>query len=412
MTTAKFSQQPNKAQQIARETDPNAPCTKPSTGDCAGPNQTASDPEIQTNTQPQNQPGPNTARIFKDPTPLFDHGDGNYETPLHLLTERITPIPYFFVRNNSSSVALDDATWRLHITGNGISRPLQLTYRDILALPARTIEAYLECAGNQRAMFDLLQNRPIPDNTPWMTGGVGNATWTGIPLRDLLNLAGIKANAVDVLLIGLDHDAPEDGFRRAMPIAKALDPDTLLAYAMNGEILLPDHGFPLRAIVPGWVGSNSIKWLDRIEVATQPLWTRNNTTNYVLIGPQYPPTDAALGQVITTLTLKSILALPWPATLARGPQQLRGFAYSPDAAITRVEWSDNGGATWQPATLLDTPHQYAWVRFAIAWTATPGAHTLLTRATDAASNTQPTEMEFNEKGYLFNQQLPHPITVL
>ena len=143
--------------------------------------------------------------------------------------------------------------------------------------------SYLECAGNHRVMFDLLQGRPAM-GTQWGRGAVGSATWTGVALSDVLTLAGVKDDAVSVLLVGLDRGSPEGGFRRAMPIEKAMHPDTLLAHRMNGESLPRDHGFPLRAIAPGWVGASQIKWLGRIVVSTTPQWTRNNTTSYVLTG--------------------------------------------------------------------------------------------------------------------------------
>ena len=128
--------------------------------------------------------------------------------------------------------------------------------------------SYLECGGNHRAMFDIVQGRKA-EGTQWRTGGIGNAEWTGVALSEVLDMAGAAPNAVSVLLIGMDVDSPEEGFRRVIPIEKAMHPDTILAYAMNGEALPVDHGYPLRALVPGWVGSSSIKWLSGIEVSSQ-----------------------------------------------------------------------------------------------------------------------------------------------
>ena len=196
-----------------------------------------------------------------------------------------------------------------------------------------------------------------------------------------------------------------------MPIAKALDPDTLLAYGLNGDDLPQDHGYPLRALVPGWVGSASVKWLSRIIVSTEQLWTRNNTTSYVLIGDSYPPEGEALGKPLTTQTIKSALALPWPAELAAGAHRLHGYAHSPFGSIARVDWSLDSGATWSQASVLAPQIQHSWARFELNWEAPAGEHTLMTRATDADGNTQPAETPFNEKGYLFSQPLPHPILV-
>jgi DMSO/TMAO reductase YedYZ molybdopterin-dependent catalytic subunit len=227
----------------------------------------------------------------------------------------------------------------------------------------------------------------------------------------VLELAGIRDNAIDVLLVGLDANSPEGGFRRVLSVEKALHPDTLLAYALNGEPLPKDNGFPVRALVPGWIGSTSIKWLGRIVVCTEKIWTRNNTKSYVLIGDDYTPEGEALGQVITTQSIKSALSLPWPAAVRAGTQRLQGYAHSPTGAIDKVEWSDDNGATWHKTVLVSPQIQYSWVRFEFLWEAKPGEYTIRTRATDAAGNTQPDLVPFNTEGYLFNQPLPHPIIV-
>ena len=359
---------------------------------------------------------------FKDPTPFIDHGGGNLEARLQDTQGLITPNRFFFVRNNSVSLDVDAADWRLTVEGDAIANPLELFYDDIRNLPSRTLISYLECGGNHRAMFDLVKGRPA-QGTQWMTGAVSNGDWTGVSLRDVLTLAGITKETVSVLLIGLDADSPEEGFRRVMPVAKAMDADTLLAYALNGESLPKDHGFPVRALAPGWVGSASIKWLGRIVVSSEQLWTRNNTTSYTLIGDDYPPEGEALGKVVRTQTIKSALALPWPAELAAGGYRIHGYAHSPTGPIAKVEWSLDSGKTWSGAAITtpqvqpglkqrsDSAFRYSWARFGFAWEAQPGEYSIMTRATDAAGNTQPDEIPFNEKGYLFNQPVPHPIRV-
>ncbi len=348
---------------------------------------------------------------FKDTVPFIVHDDGkSLEARLEHMEGLITPNQLFFVRNNSVSLDVDVANWRLSVTGDAVTNPLELTYDDIRNLPRRTLVSYLECAGNQRAMFDLVQGRAAA-GTQWRTGGVGNGEWGGVALGEVLKLAGITERAVSVLLIGLDSESPEAGFRRVIPVGKALHPDTLLAYALNGAALPKDHGFPLRALVPGWVGSTSVKWLGRIVVSAERLWTRNNTTSYVLIGDDYPPEGEALGQVVTTQVIKSALALPWPAELRAGLQRLRGYAHSPAGPLRKMEWSLDSGQTWRDATVRGPQVQYSWAGFELAWDAQPGEYTVMTRATDAAGNTQPREIPFNEKGYLFNQPLPHPIRV-
>ncbi|MDE2867811.1 MAG: sulfite oxidase [Chloroflexota bacterium] len=380
-------------------------------------------------------PAPSPA-WFKDTTPFIVHDDGkSLEARLENMRGVITPVREFFVRNNSVSLDVDVESWQLSIEGDAVTNPIQLSYNDILKLPRRRIVSYLECAGNQRAMFDLVKGQKAK-GTQWKTGGVGCAAWTGVSLRDVLQLAGISDDAANVLLIGLDTESPEEGFRRVLPAEKALHPDTLLAYRMNNERLPRDHGFPLRALVPGWVGSTNVKWLGRIVVSRYPIWTRNNTTSYVLIGDAYPSEGEAAGKVTTKQVIKSALALPWPAKLeavsqrlhctayspdSRGfvgssvcvsepPLIIRGVAHSPDGPIMRVEWSTDSGRTWRDAT-LSRYERYEWAWFTFDWDPVPGNYIVMTRATDAAGNTQPDEIPFNEKGYLFNQPLPHPVTV-
>lgn len=347
---------------------------------------------------------------FKDTAPFIEHGDKSLEARLENMQGLITPNRLFFVRNNSSSIDVDAAEWRLPVDGDAVARPMELSYDEIRKMPSRTLVSYLECGGNHRAMFDLVNGRKA-QGTQWKTGGVGNGVWTGVSLWDCLERAGVADNAVNVLLVGLDAGSPEEGFRRVLPIEKARDPDTLLAYALNGETLPRDHGYPLRALVPGWVGSSSIKWLSRIVVSSEPLWTRNNTTSYVLIGDAYPPEGDAAGKVATAQSIKSALALPWPAELPAGSHRIQGYAHSPDGPITGVEWSVDLGETWDGATVPEPQVQYSWARFELAWDARPGEHVVMTRASDAAGNTQPDAVPFNEKGYLFNAPLPHPIRV-
>ena len=351
------------------------------------------------------------AHWFKDTEPFIEHADTSLEARLELMDEVITPTPLFFVRNNSpSSIDVDAGDWRLSIEGDAIESPLELSYDEIRRLPSRTFVSYLECAGNQRAMFERLAGW-LTTGSQWTTGGVSNGEWTGVSLRDVLTLAGIRDDAVCVMLVGLDTDAPEGGFRRVLPLEKALHPDTLLAYELNGETLPKDHGFPLRAIAPGWVGATSIKWLGRIVVSREQIWTRNNTTHYVLVGTNYEPEGEASGEIAEEQNVKSALALPWPAELPAGVHRLHGYAHSGGGPIERVEWSSDGGASWSDAAVLGPQVDYSWAKFEFEWSAEPGEHTIMTRATDASGETQPEEVPFNDKGYLFNQPLPHPIQV-
>ena len=350
-----------------------------------------------------------TSPWFKDPAPFIRH-DTSLEARLESMEGLITPNPLFFVRNNSASIDLRAADWRLSVEGDAVEEPVELTYDDIKRLPSRTMTSYLECAGNHRSMFDVVKGQKA-SGTQWMTGGIGNGEWVGAALRDVLTLAGIHASAVSVLLVGLDVDSPEGGFRFVLPAEKALHPHTLLAYGLNGETLPTDHGFPVRALVPGWAGSANIKWLGRIVVSSERVWIRNNTISYSLIGDQYPPEGESRGRPVTTQVIKSALALPWPAELPAGTNRIHGYAHSPAGPIARVEWSVNSGRTWTEAEVSDQQPDYSWARFELGWNAEPGEHVIMTRATDVEGNTQPEEVPFNEKGYLFNQPVPHPVRV-
>ena len=375
---------------------------------CAG--REPSGPTPQPATKPEASAPVERPPWFKDPTPFIRHDDKGLESRLESMKGLITPNRLFFVRNNSATVDLDVSDWRLSVEGDAVDQPMDLTYDDVRSLPSRTLTSYLECAGNHRAMFDLLKGRKA-SGTQWMTGAIGNGEWVGVALRDVLTLAGIHASAASVLLVGLDEESPEEGFRYVLPAEKAMHPDTLLAYALNGETLPKDHGFPLRALVPGWVGSANIKWLGRILVSSERLWTRNNTTSYTLIGDEYPPEGESRGKPVTAQVIKSALALPWPADLAAGRHRIHGYAHSPTGAISRVEWSADSGNAWSEAELSGSQPDYSWARFEFAWEAQPGQRAIITRATDIKGNTQPDNVPFNEKGYLFNQPLPHPIQV-
>ena len=350
--------------------------------------------------------GADTHLWFKDPSPFIRHGT-NLETRLEDLHGLITPNELFFVRNHAPTPLIDAASYELAVGGSGAEREVRLGLDDLRALPGHTLIAYIECAGNWRGFFRSVTGRTA-SGSQWGTGAVGCAEWTGPRLSDVLSLAGVRVGAVDVNVIGLD----EARWARPMPLATALDPDTILALTMNGVPLPPDHGFPVRVLVPGWVGSSSVKWVGGIEVSTEKVWVKANTTSYVLVGDEWPadryaPAD---GAPITTGRVKSALALPRPARLEAGPRRLRGFAWSPRGPVEDVEWSVDDGP-WARARLIGAspalPH--AWSPFELEWTATPGSHVLRTRATDAAGETQPLEGTHNEKGYLLDVALPHPV---
>jgi len=339
------------------------------------------------------------------PSDLFiDHGI-NQETRLERLMGYLTPASQFYLRNHTASALIDVKTWRLKVEGNGVERPLELTFDDLLRLPTRSVICFLECAGNGRSFFKDVMGRAAV-GTQWRLGAIGVAEWTGVPLGAVLEIAGLKKglpnDTLSVLIEGVDANKVS----RPMTVEKALDGETLLAYAMNGEPLAADHGFPVRAIVPGWVGINNIKWVGRIEVRDSKIDVATTTKTYILEGPDYPGNPPLRLQ-----TLKSAVALPWGGTVPAGHQRVRGFAWSPVGRITRVEYSLDRGATWRGANLRDPNIPRAWVRWDFEWDAKPGDHTVMARATDDKGNTQPASIPWNRQGYGYNVPVAHPIKV-
>ncbi|MFI0367986.1 sulfite oxidase [Actinomadura sp. 1N219] len=332
----------------------------------------------------------------------------------------LTPADRFFVRNHTATPLIDPRTWRLKLWGTGLAgrptenRPIELTYEDLLGLPAETLTASIECTGNGRGFFASQQGQGA-SGTPWRLGAVGVARWRGVRLSTVLRRAGITREAVDIMPRGLDADYVDKGenlgrVRRPLPVAKAMK-DVLLAYRMNGAPLPPDHGHPVRLVVPSWVGIASVKWLGDIQVADEPLLSPWNTRYYRLFGAEYPPAGSA---PLTTMNVKSAFELPWDAALPAARElALRGRSWSGGGRIRRVEVSADGGATWRPARLRDRrPDPRGWARWEFPWRpGRPGPYELLARATDETGATQPATVPHNTLGYLFGAVVRHPVTV-
>jgi DMSO/TMAO reductase YedYZ molybdopterin-dependent catalytic subunit len=228
-------------------------------------------------------------------------------------------------------------------------------------------------------------------------------------MSELLDRAGVKSSATEVMPVGLDTQQ----VRRPMTLAKAQQPDTLLVYGMNGDILPIDHGFPARMLVPGWVGVNNIKWVGKILVTEEHNAVDWNTNLYVLIGPDYQPQGEAKGPPVDEQVMKSAISLPWPAALKAGSQQITGFAWSPAGKISKVEVSTVSGRTFQEATLMDPNTERAGVRWQITLQLGPEMTSIMPRATDETGKVQPAipDQKWNEQGYLFGAAVPHPLSV-
>lgn len=357
-------------------------------------------------------PAPPSAGAIVKPLSEKDfirHGTTNAETRFERLGEAgyETPNRLFYVRSHAPTPIIDETTWRLSISGSGIERPFSLTYEQLLALPPRTVTCFLECAGNGRVFYEELLKKKAKGD-PWRLGAFGIAAWTGVSLADVLRSAGLKKSAVDVMPSGLDSARVE----RPMPVERAMEGDVLIAYRMNGEPLPPDHGFPARLIVPGWVGVASVKWVGEIIISETPTHVKWNTEEYVFIGPDYAPVPPARGLPLTTQVIKSGVFLPWPGTLREGPQTISGHAWSPFGKIAKVDVSLDGGKTFRSASLVGRNLERAGTRWELSFEARAGELTITSRATDAGGHTQPelAQQKWNEKGYNFGAVLPHPVT--
>ncbi|MEW5926801.1 MAG: sulfite oxidase [Gemmatimonadota bacterium] len=319
----------------------------------------------------------------------------NQEAPLGSLGSPLTPTASFYRRSHFPVPRLDAAAWRLRVAGE-VERPLELRRSDLEAMPRRTLAVTLECAGNGRNLM-----APVPDGTPWGLGAVSTAEFTGVRLRDVLEAAGPAPAAAEALFEGADRGCVGAGrevaFARSLPLAAALDGDALLAWEMNGEPLAPEHGSPLRLVVPRWYGMASVKWLVEVRLLAEPFRGHFQAEHYVYVGEAGTPD----GTPVTRARVRSLLAAPTDgAALPPGPVELRGAAWSGDAPVARVEVSTDGGATWTDAGLEPAPSPYAAAPWRLAWLPPgPGEYLLMARATDAAGNTQPLAPVSNELGY-------------
>ena len=329
----------------------------------------------------------------------------NHGLPLEAMRHDVTPPGLHYVLTHYDIPHVpDEATWRLTV-GGCVRRVLSLSPAQLRAYPAVTTRVTMECAGNGRA---LLSPRPV--SQPWLVEAVGTADWTGVPLRLLLAEAGVASDAVDVVFTGADHGVErgvEQDYQRGLPldVARGDEPEILVAYAMNGAPPPPQHGGPLRLVVPGWYGMAQVKWLRDITVADTPFTGFQQSVAYRI---RQEPEEA--GEPVTRIVPRSLLVPPgFPDFMSRtrvvapGPVALEGRAWSGCAPVSSVEVSTDGGTTWRAAELAaDQGHRWAWRRWSHTWSATPGDHVLSTRAADEAGNTQPLEQPWNRGGFANN----------
>ncbi len=328
-------------------------------------------------------------RLGKDRR-LIAYGGANFGMPLDLIepgSNRAVPNDRFFVRSNGPVPVIDPRSWRLDVRGN-TERRLTLSLDDLRRLGSSQMEAFLECAGNGRTRFD-----PVPPGTPWRNDAVGNAVWEGIPLAQVLDMAGIKPGTVDVVTEGADF--PE--MRRGLPLSIARDPEVLVVWNMNGDPLPVAHGGPVRLLVPGWAGIASTKWLVGIEALDRAFDGFWNTDNYVIWDDRGDPL-----RPVTEMPPKSVIVTPTDGErVPPGPTVVAGWAWSGFGPIQAVDFSTDAGRSWQSADLHPGGRR-GWRRWEITWVAMPGAHRLRARATDERRLSQPMVAPWNAKGYLMN----------
>lgn len=345
--------------------------------------------------------------IVRQPSPLVGG------PPLGLLVAQyVTPEPLFYVRDHAREVpAVDAAAYRLRV-GGLVQRPLELSLDDLRRdFPRVSVTAALQCAGNRRQ--EMMAVAPIPNEIPWGAEAVGNALWTGVPLSAVLAAAGVAAGAAHVELLGLDRPRPaadQPGFGGSVPLDKALGAEVVLADEMNGAPLAARHGAPLRAVVPGYIGARSVKWLGVVTVRAEP------TENYYQRGYSLHPPDVTSAQavdheraeVLDESAINCVICVP--AEGARVPAGarlvVRGYALAGGGrAVEAVELSADGGRSWRPAELEDPAHPWAWRRWR-AEVSVPGAAAaplrLMARARDSSGSLQPPEAPWNFKGYMHN----------
>ena len=347
--------------------------------------------------EPDHASGPLTVRVTRP----FDA-----ETPVREFTSWLTPNERFFVRSHFGPPGADVVqadTWRLTVKGL-VKDGLSLTLKELRQFEEVTLTAVLQCSGNGRA-----HHRPQVPGAQWDRGAVGNAQWTGVRLRDLLQRAVVKPQGLHVQFQGADRPALPTVplFIRSIPLAKALHPDTLLAYEMNGRPLPLLHGAPLRVITPGWMAESCMKWLTEIMVRADEPPGYFMQQAYRMPETAIQPNSGLPGTAmipVEQMVVKSLIAAPEAGeTVRKGLVTIRGVAWAGEAAVTQVEVSCDDGRTWEQARFIGEEQSYAWRQWQYIWKAkTAGPTAILCRATDARGDRQPATSPWNPGGFLWN----------
>jgi DMSO/TMAO reductase YedYZ molybdopterin-dependent catalytic subunit len=334
----------------------------------------------------------------------------NHGMPLEVLRWSVTPVGMHYLLIHYDIPLVGD-DWTLIVDGN-VGAPSTLTLDELRALPTHEVVATMECAGNGRARYT-----PRPLSQPWLDEAIGTGRWRGARLRDVLEHAAPREGAVEVLFTGLDRGVEggeEQSFQRSLPLDLAAGEDVLLAYDLNGAPLPPQHGSPLRLLVPGWYGMTNVKWLARITLIDEPFRGYQQTRGYHLRADEDDP-----GVPLQRIAPRALMVPPGiPEFMTRGRTvdagriAIEGRAWSGQAPIEAVDFSADGGDSWTPAELApDELGRWAWRGWTCAWDATPGEHVLACRARDADGNEQPLEPAWNVGGYANNAVQRVPVSV-
>jgi DMSO/TMAO reductase YedYZ molybdopterin-dependent catalytic subunit len=338
----------------------------------------------------------------------------NLESPIDQIDSYLTPTELFYIRCHFPMPELDRASYQLRIDG-AVKEPFALSYDELRSMPSETRIATLECAGNGRVFLV-----PQVAGAQWELGAVSNAEWTGVPLRTLLERAGLAEDACEIVFEGADHGEPKEGpmppglvsYVWSLPLAKAMQPEVLIAYKMNGRELMRDHGFPVRALVPGHYGMASVKWLTRIQAVREPFhgyWQTSDYAYWASLGGQ--PVRRMLGE----MKLKSEITRPRDyETLAPGRSYtICGAAWAGETDVTEIAVSTDGGQTWSEAKFVDPVRRHAWRRWKFDWQTPkePGKYTLLARAKDASGRSQPDKHDQHYGPYVIDHPLPIEVFV-
>jgi sulfite oxidase len=352
---------------------------------------------------------------------LIVHRDNpfNAEPSLEALCQSpVTPVDLFFIRNHGDVPSVDPAAYRLSIENT--PRLMLLSLNDLQHRFAKvTVEATLQCAGNRRQ--ELMAIQPIPGELDWDVAAISNTSWSGVRLRDVLQAAGIDPTTDQQLFVafeGLDETERHNQhiyFGGSIPIDKALSPEVILAYEMSGEPLSPVHGFPLRVVVPGYIGARSVKWLRCIKVQAMPSENYFQSHSYKLFAPNVTSetVDWDVGLMLGEMAINAMIC--WPhngMTIPAGAIEVRGYAITGgNRHVARVDVSIDGGQSWITADLLGNARPWTWRFWKAQLNLTPGEHQLIVRAVDSAANTQPEDARsiWNFKGYMNNAR--HRVTV-